>query len=121
MKSIRIAIMNLSYFREVVKTPRYIEVPDDANILDILYMLDMEYWEKMKGVPHSKRKMHFYDDKIHFLMQLLWDPNNLRFCEDVGIDTWYDPPTDESIPIEKDWKINLPPNSRIVLTPDAGC
>lgn len=121
MKKIRIGIMNLSNFRDVVKTPRFIDIPDDANIIDVIHILDQEYWEKMRGVPNKQRKLHFYDEDIHFLMQLLWNPKEERFCEDVGIDTFTDPPSDQVIPIESDWKFILPPDSRIILTPDAGC
>jgi hypothetical protein len=121
MKSVRIAIMNLHYFREVVKTPRFCELPDDATIIDLLIGLDREYWEKMRGIPTSVRKLHFYDERIQFLLQLLWDPETQRFYDDVGIDTWTDPPDDRGIPIESNWQVVLPPNSRIVLTPNAGC
>jgi hypothetical protein len=97
------------------------DVPDDANIIDILVSIDQEYWEKMYDVPNEQRKLHFYDENIHFLLQLLWDPREQRFCEDVGIDSFIDGASDQTIPIESDWKLSLPPDSRIILTPDAGC
>lgn len=121
MKKIRIGIMNLSNFRDIVKTPRFMDVPDDANIIDILVTIDQEYWSKMFDTPNEERKLHFYDEYIHFLLQLLWDPREQRFCDDVGIDSFVNGASDQIIPIESNWKFNLPPDSRIILTPDAGC
>jgi hypothetical protein len=82
--------------------------------------LDQEYQKKISG-DNSDHSLVFLDGKIKTLMQLLWNPNDQRFYDDVGVEARTAPPESNSFPIETDWRTNIPDGAWIVLTPDAGC
>jgi hypothetical protein len=120
MKTIRFTIGQLSHFRPIVKTPREIPISDSTNVLDIIAMLDQEFQHKTSGdgIDHSEV---FLDGKIKTLMQLLWNPNDQRFYDDVGVEARTAPPESNSIRIDTNWKTPISDGAWIVLTPDAGC
>ncbi len=120
LKSIRFTIAQLNNFRLFVKTPRIVKVPEEANVVDLILLLDQEYHTMIlnDGKDHA---IDFLDAKIKSLLQLLWNPMEEKFYDDVGIKARTAPPESEALPIELDWRYVLPNNSWIVLTPDAGC
>ena len=107
-------------FREYVKTPRWFDLPGPTTILDLIMILDRDYWESV-GTNRSGKESVFMDAKIWSLMQMLWNPETGKFYEDVGIEARTAAPESEMIPIDTDVQINIPSESWIVLTPDAGC
>ena len=121
MKSVRISIMQLSYFREVVKTPRITEINDSDTIIDIIYNLDKEYYNHINPQDRKNRPNDFLDERMDSLLQLLWDPESCKFYDDVAVEARTASPESKSIPIENDWKEIIPNEAWIVLTPNAGC
>jgi hypothetical protein len=97
-------------------------VVDDATFLDLLAELDREYQRVIQsdGETHD---MDFMDGKILSLLQLLWNPATRQFYSDVGVEARTAPPESDSIPMEQPtgWKMSLPDQSWVILTPDAGC
>jgi hypothetical protein len=120
VKSVRIGIMQMPDFREIVKTPRNIKISDDAKVLDILALLDQEYSQKI-GFHRKDRPKDFKDDRICSLLQLLWDPVKQNFYDDVAVEARTAPPESEPLPIEQDWRTPIPDGSWIILAPDSGC
>ncbi|MHA1720256.1 MAG: hypothetical protein ACTSWX_10440 [Promethearchaeota archaeon] len=100
--------------------PQKLELPVGTNIVDIIGLLDNMYYERIKNDDKS-HNMDFLDKKVHSILQLLWNPENGEFYEDVGIELITPTQTEDVIPIEKDWCVKIPDQAWIVLTPDAGC
>ncbi|MHA1583686.1 MAG: hypothetical protein ACTSWL_00400 [Promethearchaeota archaeon] len=117
IKSIK-ANIGVHGYRNHIKLPMMLSCSDDANILDIIGMLDKMYYEQViqEGKQGSK---DFYWKNMKSLMQLFWNPITQKFFEDVGIEAWTE--EDKPIPIEKDWRTIIPDKSWVYLTPDAGC
>lgn len=120
MKTIRFTIGQLRHFRKIVQTPREMTVPDSATVLDIIALLDQEYAQKIQN-DGNDHKLDFMDERMQTLLQLLWNPIEQRFYDDVGVEARTAPPASDSLPIESEWNLNIPDGSWIVLTPDAGC
>lgn len=119
MKSIHIAIIAPRLFRKMVKTPRDQLLPDDANLLDLLAVLDQEYFAQVIDHPQDFKTV-FFDDRILSFLHMVWDPRRQTFFEDVNIEARTAPPETKSIPIEKEWNFNLPHGSWVVITPEIG-
>lgn len=119
MKSIHIAVIAPKQFRKMVKTPRDQLLSDDANILDLIAVLDQEYFAQVVDHPQDFKAV-FYDDRILSFLQMIWDPRTQKFFEDVNFEARTAPPESNSLPIETDWNLNLPPGSWAVITPEIG-
>ena len=117
---IRCTIGQMRYFRQYVRTPRDMDIPEATNVIELIMMLDKEYrWAiQNDGKPHHK---DFLDPEMKSLLQVLWNPKTLQFYEDVAIEAREAPPESESIPIEKDCFSPLTEQSFVVLSPDSGC
>jgi hypothetical protein len=119
MKSVRISVIGPRLFRKLVKTPRNLSISDNCNIIDLVALLDQEYFQKVQESP-QKMKGVFLDDNIQSFLQLIWDPISQRFFEDINLEARTPAPESNSIPIESDWKYCLPNGSWIVIAPEVG-
>jgi len=119
MKKIKITI-SLHTFRRVIKMPCELDLPNDSNIIDILSKLDEKYHMLVKD-DNKSHIMDFQDKKVKSLLQMLWDPWEERFYNDVGIEARKPFPELKALPIEKNWAFNIPSDATLILTPDPMC
>ncbi|HUY01573.1 MAG TPA: hypothetical protein VMV49_18560 [Candidatus Deferrimicrobium sp.] len=110
MKQILISILH-SQIMEITKDPLIVNVADHADIVSVLIAADQIFAQVKKGP--------FPIENLSSLLQLVWNPREWNFYDDVGVEgrssdgKW--------LKIRADLSLNLPPNSDIKLTPDAGC
>ncbi len=119
MKDVNVTI-SLHTFRKVVKMPRVMSLPDDAHIIDIISTLDQEFHEKTRndGPAHT---MDFQDKKVKSLLQMLWNPKEEKFYNDVGIEARTPFPDLKALPVDTNWKFSIPSGANLILTPDPMC
>jgi hypothetical protein len=120
---LRITIGQLSNFTKYAHTPRNIDTPNTHNIIDLISMLDEEYFENIskENNPLKDHSMDLLDPKLKSLLHLLWNPITQEFYEDVSVEARTAPPESNNIPIEQNPFLKLPADSWYVLVPDAGC
>ena len=113
-------IVQLHTIRQIIKMPQNLTFPDGTNVIDIIAYLDDLYQNLIKDdtKPHA---MDFLEKKVRSILQLLWNPETEQFYEDVGLEARLPSQTAEPIPIEKNWRVEIPDQAWVVLTPDAGC
>ena len=110
MKEIKIDIL-ASEIMEITKEPLTVAVEDDAEIVQAIAAADQIF----ARLSHGK----FPIKNITSLLQLVWNPREWNFYEDMGIEirdlagNW--------IPLRGNPLLNLPPGTSVKLTPDAGC
>ena len=103
LKTIRYTILNLKKFENIIKTPREINLPDDANIIDFILELDKCYFKEIKEKKNDGLE-GFHDDYIRSLLQLMWNPQRLKFYEDVGLGARSPAPKYKYLPVSKEVK-----------------
>ena len=95
-----------------IKDEFNVQIPDDGSTVDAIAAADRELFEILKDKP-------FPIQVLNNMLQLLWNPKTGEFYIDLGIDA-----RDENkswLPVANDPLYNLPNNSSVFLTPDAGC
>ena len=112
--------IQLHTIRPIIKMPLELKLPEGTNIVDIIAKFDEIYQNAIKD-DNRFHNMDFLDKKVHSILQLLWNPKTEQFYEDVGLEAMIPSQTGDSIPIEKDWRVEIPDQAWVVLTPDAGC
>ena len=105
-------------FRKHIRLPKDLHVADQTTVIDLIAILDRQFYEEVR-LAGKARSTDFYWKQVHSLLELFWNPEIQSFYDDVGIEAW----TAQSKPIavEKDWKIEIPDQSWVYFTPDAGC
>ncbi|MCP4762981.1 MAG: hypothetical protein GY870_14475 [archaeon] len=120
IKKVEITICSLDSFNKYVQTPQTFEVSDEANILEIISMLDKELYKVV-----SEKKIldsnDFIGENMKSLLQVIWNPVDQSIYEDVGVEARTAPPESSFIPLKKKWNEEIPDGAWIVLTPDIGC
>ena len=113
-------IVQLHTIRPIIKMPQNLTFPDGTNVIDIIAYLDDLYQNLIKDdvKPHA---MDFLEKKVRSILQLLWNPETEQFYEDVGLEARLSSQTADTVPIEKNWRVEIPDQAWVVLTPDAGC
>ena len=110
MKTVELAILNSEILKYI--DSMFLSVEDNADVIDILAAGDREFFKMLGDKP-------FPIDVFKNLLQLIYNPETDEFYSDIGVEArdkdknW--------IPIVKDLSANIPDNSFIYLTPDAGC
>ncbi|MHA1893194.1 MAG: hypothetical protein ACTSX4_01710 [Candidatus Helarchaeota archaeon] len=110
MKKIELAILN-SEIRAISENFSLV-IDDDADVVDIIAAADKKLFEILGNRP-------FPIDIFNNLLHLLYNPKTGKFYTDVGVEArdkdgkW--------LPIAEDTSIQVPDQSYIYLTPDAGC
>lgn len=89
-----------------------VEIPDNGNVIDAIAAADIKLKETLGNKP-------FPIKILNNLLQLLWNPKSGEFYVDLGVDAR--DANNEWLPIADDPFYILPNDSRIFLTPDAGC
>lgn len=110
MKTVFLSILHNKILK--IKENFQIELPDNGNVIDAIAAADRQFKEILKERP-------FPIEILHNLLQLLWNPKSGDFYVDLGIDAR--DADNKWLPIADEPFFNLPHNSRIFLTPDAGC
>ena len=110
MKNITLTILHDKIMK--FKDEFHVQISDNGSTIDAIAAADKQLFEILKGKP-------FPIKVLNNMLQLLWNPKNGEFYVDLGIDA-----RDENqnwLPVADDPQYNLPDNSSVFLTPDAGC
>ena len=113
-------IIQLSAIRPIIKMPQNLQFPDGTNVIDIIGYLDDKY-QKLIENDNKSHAMDFLEKKVRSILHLLWNPKTEQFYEDVGLEARLPSQNGETVPIEKNWRVEIPDQTWLVLTPDAGC
>ena len=113
-------IVQLTTIRPIIKMPQNLKFPDGTNVIDIIGYLDEKY-QKLIANDTKPHAMDFMEKKVRSILQLLWNPETEQFYEDVGLEARLPSQTGDTVPIEKNWRVEIPDQTWLVLTPDAGC
>ena len=94
-------------------------VKDNATFVEALAMVDKYIFDNPK-----ESIFPIFEGYIHNYLQLLWDPEENKIYDDVGLMPYG--PDDEGnlrkfMPLRDDINFNLYPDSVIDLQPDSGC
>lgn len=110
MKTITLHFLH-PHVMEIHRDPIEVTVDNNADIIQAIAAGDLILAQKFKG--------KFPLEDVSSFLQLVWDPNEWTFFEDVGI---------EARDAEKTWialrdnpNVVLPPGSDVKINPDAGC
>jgi hypothetical protein len=120
VKKIKISIGQLGKFKEIINTPKTYLVHDRSNIIELIALLDQDFQNVSIPTEITKNPIFLYKE-VTFLLQLLWNPELERFYNDVGVEARTSFPESKAIPIDTNWRMNIPDGSWIILTPDATC
>lgn len=112
--------IQLHTIRPIIKMPQHLILPDGTNVIDIIAHLDDMYQNLIKD-DNKQHAMDFLEKKNLSILQLLWNPETELFHEDVGLEAMIPSQTGDTIPIEKNWRVEIPDQAWVVLTPDTGC
>ena len=110
MKTIEFAVLN-SEIRKYTES-MFLEVDDDADVVDILAKADNKLFQILGNDP-------FPIDIFNNLMHLLYNPETEEFYTDVGTEAR--DANGKFLKIAQDPSMKVPNKSFIYLTPDAGC
>jgi len=110
LKSIKLCVLHHKILR--VKDEFHVQIPDDGSVIDAIAAADRQLRDILKGKP-------FPIEILNNLLQLLWNPKSGQFYIDLGIDARDS--ENNWLPITDNPFYNIPDNSSIFLTPDAGC
>jgi hypothetical protein len=120
MKTIEFSICNMTEVSKYVNLSRILTIKDDNTILDIISMFDEEYRNNISsdGIDHSR---DFRFDAVYSILQMLWTSKERRFYSDVSVEARTAAPEARLLPLKDQFDIDIPNNSWVVITPDAGC
>ncbi len=113
--------IGISVFRSTLRIPRKMTSDPPRSILDLIAECDLEYRDLMQRNGKKIPPNAFMDSKIQTALQLLWNPDQEVFYDDVGVEARQNNAESTSIPIDTDPYMFLPDDCWVVLTPDAGC
>lgn len=106
--------------RRYVKLPQNLKIDAGSTIVDLIYLIDKQYFENRKNSTRS-HALDFMDRKIKSALQMLWNSETGKFYGDVGIECRLTTDSSKSAPIEENWQTPIPNNSYTILIPDAQC
>ena len=120
MKNIEFSICNLTEVSKYINLSRSLTINDEDTIVDIISIFDEEYRKNIAsdGIDHSK---DFRFDGVYSILQMLWTPKERRFYSDVSVEARTPAPEAKLLPLKEEYNIDIPNNSWVVITPDAGC
>ncbi|NVM27707.1 MAG: hypothetical protein HWN65_02605 [Candidatus Helarchaeota archaeon] len=110
MKTITLHFLH-PHVMEIHRDPIDVTVDNDADVIQAIAAGDRFLTQKHKG--------KFPLEGISSFLQLVWDPNEWTFFEDVGIEAR--DAEKAFIPLRDDPTVVLPPGSDVKINPDAGC
>jgi len=110
IKSVRLSILEPKIVK-ILSDELVLEVSDDATIFDILAEADKILLEKTGG--------KFPIERLKCLLQLFWNTKTEEFYGDIALESR--DANNKWIRIRKFPYKPVPPDSRFVLVPDAGC
>jgi len=110
LKSVSLTVLHDKILK--IKGEFKVQIPDNGNVIDAIAAADKQLEEALNGKP-------FPIKVLNNMLQLLWNPKTGEFYVDLGIDARDS--ENNWLPVANDPMFNLPDNSSVFLTPDAGC
>ena len=99
-----------------------IEIPDNFTLFDIIAHCDEIYHSKIRQKLTMKEKEKIlYFENTEFLLQAIWSPKTNLFHEDVQVEVLIIENGPKVFPLRDNLLREIPDNSTLTVTPDAGC